>query len=349
MRVKDVLLLCAMLSAAGCLAQEPESYTKDYKHALRYGAKAKMTLRIVDDEGKPVSNAVATIQFTPPKATKYVIWDGISDSNGVVVAEGLTTQTVPGKVAKDGYYNSWFRFRSGDPNLHDNGGESSKIYYDSKAKDGRWLPWNPTIPVVLREIRNPIPMYVKLFEGKFPNGEVVGFDCEKGDFVSPYGSGDLADFTFRVLVSGDTHLAVKEISIDALDPDGGFVVSEANQSSAFKSEYFAPDYGYVTNLNASSSYGPEGFKGTVPYSGNSYLIFKSRVKRDSDGNVVSANYGKIYGELVYGRGEVELETAYVSFLYYFNPTPNDRNLEFDGKNNLFKPGWNSNLNWSREP
>jgi hypothetical protein len=26
----------------------------------------------------------------------------------------------------------------------------------------------------------------------------------------------------------------------------------------------------------------------------------------------------------------------VSFIYYFNPTPNDRNLEFDGKNNLLK-------------
>jgi hypothetical protein len=26
----------------------------------------------------------------------------------------------------------------------------------------------------------------------------------------------------------------------------------------------------------------------------------------------------------------------VSFTYYLNPTPNDRNLEFDGKNNLFK-------------
>jgi hypothetical protein len=334
MKTTTVLLMaCVFCATVACVVAQ-DSYSKEYRNALRYGAKVKITVAVSDSNASPVSNATVNVFFEQKDGNQYKV-EGKTDSLGMHAVEGMTRSSIGGSVKKEGYYRSVFRlpFATGQERI-----------------DGdRWLPWNPTIPVMLREIRNPIPMYVKLFEGKFPNGKVVGFDCEKGDFVSPYGSGDLADFTFRILVSGDTRLAVKEISIDALDPDGGFVVSEANQSSAFKSEYFAPDSGYVTNLNASSSYGPEGFKGTVPYSGNSYLIFKSRIKRDPDGNVVSANYGKIYGELVYGRGEVELETAYVSFLYYFNPTPNDRNLEFDGKNNLFKPGWNSNLNWSREP
>jgi len=90
--MKDVLLLCAMLSATGCLAQEPESYTKDYKHALRYGAKAKMTLRIVDEAGMPVSNAVPSVVFLLPKAVSNTVVRGLSNEEGLFVAEGVSTK-----------------------------------------------------------------------------------------------------------------------------------------------------------------------------------------------------------------------------------------------------------------
>ena len=49
--------------------------------------------------------------------------------------------------------------------------------------------------------------------------------------------------------------------------------------------------------------------------------FRVRTKLDENGNVVSARYGKIYGD-------------FMQFSYYFNPTPNDRNVEFDPKQNL---------------
>lgn len=38
----------------------------------------------------------------------------------------------------------------------------------------------------------------------------------------------------------------------------------------------------------------------------------------------------------------------VELCYYFNPTPNARNLEFDGINNLFHPAWNDD-SWPRQP
>jgi hypothetical protein len=43
---------------------------------------------------------------------------------------------------------------------------------------------------------------------------------------------------------------------------------------------------------------------------------------DATGKIISANYGKIYGD-------------FMNFSYYLNPTPNDRNVEFDPKRNLF--------------
>ena len=60
-----------------------------------------------------------------------------------------------------------------------------------------------------------------------------------------------------------------------------------------------------------------------------------------------ACYGKVY-ELVFGEYYAETNKAKISMAYYFNPTQNDRNLEFDGKNNLFKPDWRD-TSWPREP
>ena len=50
-------------------------------------------------------------------------------------------------------------------------------------------------------------------------------------------------------------------------------------------------------------------------------FFRVRTLLDEHGNVKSALYGKIYGD-------------FMQFAYYLNPTPNDRNVEFDPKQNL---------------
>ena len=61
---------------------------------------------------------------------------------------------------------------------------------------------------------------------------------------------------------------------------------------------------------------------------NKNYYFRVRTKVDDRGNIVSAHYGKIYGD-------------FMQFKYYLNPTINDRNVEFDPKQNLItnlKPG-----------
>ena len=54
---------------------------------------------------------------------------------------------------------------------------------------------------------------------------------------------------------------------------------------------------------------------------NRNYFFRVRTAKDHEGNIVSAHYGKIYGD-------------FMQFTYYLNPTPNDRNIEFDPKQNL---------------
>ena len=313
----------------------------DYKRAMRNGAKAKLTVHVVDDNGHSISNATCHVGFADI-ATIIEEDVGHSDANGLYVAEGIAKDEIGGWVEKKGYYRSHFKFQKGDPpGMIDYGGDSSEAYYASKVRNGRWLPWNPTIPVVLRDTRNPTPMFVKKFDGVLPNGTTVGFDCEVGDFTHPHGNGKIADFTITLTGSGVAMKKSKHSLIMAsLDPAGGFHVAKLHQQSAFKSDYQAPEQGYSTNVFAELEYdSAHGVSGSPVFHGGEYLVYKSRIMRDADGNILSANYGKFYSGIEFMRGLGEY--VGVGFLYYFNPKPNDPNLEFDGKHNLFLPQYDT--------
>jgi hypothetical protein len=65
------------------------------------------------------------------------------------------------------------------------------------------------------------------------------------------------------------------------------------------------------------------------------FAFRIRTKKDKDGKIVSAYYGKIYGDIEIKKPyTVEVQVAAPAFLYYLNPAPLDRNLEWDMKTNL---------------
>ena len=58
----------------------------------------------------------------------------------------------------------------------------------------------------------------------------------------------------------------------------------------------------------------------IPIEKGDYLVFRVREVKDAAGNLLSANYGKIYGPI----------RIFDHFYYnkcYFNTTPNDTNLE----------------------
>ena len=66
------------------------------------------------------------------------------------------------------------------------------------------------------------------------------------------------------------------------------------------------------------------------------FAFGIKPHRDENGKITSAYYGKIYGNINFKKlFGVDVESAATtSFLCRLNPTPNDRNLEWDMKNNL---------------
>jgi hypothetical protein len=288
-----------------------------------------------------VSNATVNIFFEQKDGNQYKK-EGETDVLGMFTVEGMTRSSIGGCVKKDGFYRSDFHlpFAMGQERINGN----------------RWLPWNPTIPVVLREVRNPIPMYVKSVDHILPKGVSIGFDCVVGEFLPPVGKGEVADFNVLVEQNGvltkDRKFS-KRMILQATSEGGGFVFLKAHSASAFKSEHQAPLDDYAGSVDFYAEYPPSSASTPTidPFASGKYMVFRSRIERDDEGNIIEANYGKIYETIEYGRNaRIQTdEESTIRFLYYFNPTPNDRNLEFDGKNNLFKPGWNSNLNWSRDP
>ena len=99
---------------------------------------------------------------------------------------------------------------------------------------------------------------------------------------------------------------------------------EREQKSQFRSAYQAPEKGYLRSLTHEWVRKPNKPDVNTRKRTRNYYI-RVRTKLDEKGNVISAHYGKIYGD-------------FMNFTHYLNPTPNDRNVEFDPKKNLIDTG-----------
>jgi hypothetical protein len=68
-------------------------------------------------------------------------------------------------------------------------------------------------------------------------------------------------------------------------------------------------------------------------------LFRVRCATNDQGVITKAHYGKIRAGMKFSG--IWPVGSSLSFVYYLNPTPNDRNLEFDTKKNLLKNVKNS--------
>jgi hypothetical protein len=289
---------------------------------------ASITIHVVDEEGLPIEDASAGATFTgfdPAFARVVYIFQHLpTTKQGVVTATGdsLTGWVFYG-AEKEGYYKT-----------------TGLEYEFSQKKDGRWQPWNPTVEVVLKRIVNPIPMFAKRVETKIPEDAMaVGFDLEASDWVAPYGKGSADDLLFtvkRTIKSDRDYKATLELGFsnkgDGLLPLRGV----KGLGSELLLPRTAPETGYESGRTwiserAPNASGPDTF--SKPSDVEAYF-FRVRTVLDEKGKVITALYGKIDGDFGLYMGTKE-PRAGLGFTYYLNPTPNDRNVEFNPKRNLF--------------
>lgn len=298
--------------------QDNQNYTPPVRPK---GFHARITIRTVDEDGNVVPGVAVDAEF--PAWNK---WKGSTDTNGLFVVDGEAgVFEVFWRVNKEGYYSGRGKFEF------------------QKVANGSWQPWSPIATQLVRRIMNPVPMYAKKVATKIPKTNTdLGFDFTVGDWVSPYGKGHCVDviFGYSNRVSGvrdfEGRLALTFPNV----LDGICENSVRFKDSWFTLPRYAPDQGYATNWFAyicqTPLKGRHGEKTDAFLGGNaqkSYFV-RVRSKVDENGKLEEAHYAKIVGEIE-ASGIAGPWTA-LAFTYYINPTPNDRNMEFDPKKNLLQ-------------
>lgn len=312
----------------------------------------EVKMHVVDETGAPVAGATAKIVYVSYNGEK--VHAGLSDSEGRYSARGQGNHSVILIASKPGHYPVSLRDLSKDTD-HD-------------------------VELVLPRILNPIPLFASYIDSasRIPGEEItfpvhnqwVGFDLEVADWVAPYGKGKIADFQLRFTneFKGwedyfardiDTHMMKnRELSerrnvewtmekfkilygkwdglVEMSFPGEGEGILESKRFigySPMKLPHLAPEVGYSSTWKRKVN----SYDGIILPEDTGFFL-RTRVKKDQQGRIISANYAKFIGRL-----NVIAKTGKIEFLYYFNPAPNDRNLEFDPERNLFpknKPGAN---------
>ena len=274
----------------------------------------QVTFRVVNDEGRPVAGAKVGVSWENANATKpserIESAEGATDQDGRVTLEGKTFASgVSYGANKEGHYAAW-----------------GLRYYFKETRLLRWQPWNPTVEVVLKRQKNPVPMYAKRLALALPKlDEPVGYDFVIGDWVAPSGQGKNSDMIFmgRLRQDGDRKFDWNLIVTFPNPSDGIQRFTPDSESTVFRSAYQAPEEGYLTEWRLRRwRTGPSEPEKTT-FADKAGYYFRVRTVIDKDGKIVKALYGKIYGD-------------FFDMTYYLNPD-GTRNIEFDPKRNLLKP------------
>lgn len=280
------------------------------------------TFHVTDAEtGLPVTNAIVRKSFriggAPDKLVKVAV-----DENGYCTIFGENIDPAGGGAGAlaDGYYYS----------------SVSYAFKSRNAVFNRWEPWNPTLEIKMRLQKNPIEM-MHYFHGgdwiRIPQADQpVGFDLEIFDWVSPFGKGKVSDFIFTAYRNEDAEGVSSGYTLSFSNPEDGiqeFVPEGAIAFSEFIFPYLAPESGYAQFMKKyKKNWSYAAVEHDYKDNGRVNYIFRVRSETDKDGKIISACYGRIKGELLMS-GKLGLQ-----FEYWFNPVPNERSLEWNGKNLL---------------
>ena len=323
-------------------------------------ASERLYVQVMDGDGLPVKNAVITVGVPPKTAfwgsnsqrRKGSSYHAQTDANGeAVVSFNCVGANFRWRVVADGYYPSnlfeeWFK-------------DFDEVVVPPAFTEVILHEHEKRGSVILYRKKNPQPMYAysrqKQVESPVANGK-YGFDLQCFDWLPPWGNGKVADLYYvrerkdieRVnrLISQNNEHRIRVFRSDEPDaPQFGDVVGRiefekgcgAYVCKQTGNENFPATHQADLNANylpslpiriCENNGKPWLMEGPV-VAQDEYMVIRSRVKYDEKGNIISANYSKIIGPGACA--------GCVNFMeLFFNPRPNDTNLEFDPARNLYQ-------------
>jgi hypothetical protein len=268
----------------------------------------KVAVEVVDENGILIDGARIKVIFESEPG-KDTIQEGLSVTNESFVAQTPIVQPyVTVEIQKDGYY------------------KSAKTYM-FKGRDNvknRYMPWGEKKTLTMREVVNPQAGLKGSYHKNAPKFNApLGFDVVEGDWVKPYGNGLIRDFVFTVHQREDGRVSEYTISFsnegDGIQ-DGEYLYKT---TSIFRWPYQAPTTGYKPDFKKVIGYKGVDVKDEerIKDPGKSRYVFRVRTEYDENGEIKSALYGKIKGEIiVFSKGRFQ-------FGYWLNDDPHSRCLE----------------------
>ncbi len=212
-----------------------------------------------------------------------------------------------------------------------------------KQNGNRWEPWPVEVELVMREIRKPHPMHALACGPnhwfQFPGNKMgpFGFDLLARDWVAPHGAGKVADLVLEGVLRdpGDRSFDPKGWIRITFSNEGDGILPDSQSrhsgGSLMVGRYEAPEDGYLGEWKFANFLPERESDRDNPVVGAPRMILRLRSEM-KDGRVERALYGKMYAGLF-----PALSPNLVAFqpTYYLNAEPNERNLEWDMKTNLF--------------
>lgn len=310
---KIAMLLMAVIGSV--MAVMAGENGQDVWHAMSYGAEFLVHFKVVDERGTPIEG----VSFEGWKYLEYDKEHGerysyITDKDGCVSVRGFCGEWFSAVVRKFGYYTS-----------------SYEIKYPNRAiakslVNGKWQPYGETRTVVLKKIKNPIEMVKapRRINKAISFGDWYGYDLVLNDWIVPYGKGEQSDVLVRLGFNAKNDTSDFCTTMDLCftnNPYCGVYRKSKDIMSEFKSDYAADTNDvYKTEVSFKFERNPHQPMIDTRLDRDSYLVFRIRARVDEEGRLISAHYGKVYGLWSF-FGAMNVGTL------YFNPTPNDTNLE----------------------
>ena len=220
--------------------------------------------------------------------------------------------------------------------------------YTNKNIFGVWQPDNLVATIRLQRVERPIPLWVKKATlsldkdiSSLPDGRFY-FDFLAGDFLPPLGNGRHADVMFTRDAREDRGEGVNGanikgrsfrdmIRVSFLGKENGLAEIKCDDKSGIRIRQ-APESGYLSEYSIWHGVGKD-LQFESSHNKDRDFCFRIRTECNDQGSISKAWYGKIYGDMKIWAGE-NYSVNGVSFRYYLNPNPLDRNLEWDRVNNL---------------
>lgn len=276
----------------------------------------KVIVTTLDDTNQPIQGADAEFIFFGEPDDALRRQHKQTNKQGWCSATGRPFLRMQVNVSKDGYYAAY------SPRL------SRKRNHD--------------VTYILRKRANPVPLYAKHVKLRIPVvREWVGYDMMVGDLVKPHGLGAVADIKLRSDIEGDG-MDSGEGTLEIDFGEGGGLIAVKNDYlpySDMKMPHHAASGNYMRIYRRKAdSYHDRNREPNKGY------FFKTS-SRSPDGTKKAVNYGKFIEDFHFDPRKSGWHSSHegmpvtygvVTFTYYFNPTANDSNLEFDMNNNLLK-------------